>query len=136
MLEARLRKVDGILWAKVRGFGREEKFYYNVQIAEEKTVLPSTIKQMLEALKKETNGDEDFTYGGFELTALSGTVEKTGEDWGLVARSSKQKYALVPNDALKKLVEVGHSQVTVGGRLSDEDGRIKIEVSSANESAK
>jgi len=119
----------------VRGFDRESKFYYNLQIAESKSVLPSHIRTMLEELKKATNGDEDFSYGGFEITALSGTAERSGEDWKFVARGSNRGYDVIPNDALKRLLKEGKSGVTLAGKLLDDDGRIRLEVSDAKETA-
>jgi hypothetical protein len=86
---------------------------------------------MLEELKKETKGDEDYPYNSFEITSITGTVEKSGEKWTLVARGSKQKYELVPNDALKKLVEAGKTLVTVAGVLTDENGVLKLQISDA-----
>ena len=94
-------------------------------------MLPETIRKMLEELKKETKGEEDYPYNSMEITSITGTVEKAGENWTLVARGSKQKYALAPNDELKKLVESGKTQVTVAGKLNDEQGVLKLEISAA-----
>jgi hypothetical protein len=91
---------------------------------------------MLEDLKKESKGDEDYPYNSMVITSITGTVEKAGEKWTLVARGSKQKYELVPNDAFKKLVEAGAKQVTVGGKVTDEQSNLKIEISDAKEAAK
>ena len=99
-------------------------------------MLPETIRKMLEDLKKETKGEEDYPYNSMEITSITGTVEKAGEKWTLVARGSKQKYALVPNDALKKLVEAGALQVTVGGKVTDEQSNLKLEISDAKTAAK
>jgi hypothetical protein len=90
---------------------------------------------MLAQLKKETRGDEDYLYNSFEITSIVGTVERSGEAWSLVARGSKQSYELVPNDALKQLVAGGKAQVTVAGKLGDEKGRLRLEISDAKESA-
>jgi hypothetical protein len=119
----------------VRGFDRESKFYFNLTISESKSVLPETIRKMLEELKKETKGDEDYPYNSFEITSITGSVERAGETWALVARGSRQKYELTPNDALKKLVAAGKSQVTVAGKLTDEKGVLRLEISDAKESA-
>ena len=94
-------------------------------------MLPETVRKMLEELKKETKGEEDYPYNSMEITSITGTVEKAGEKWTLVARGSKQKYVLVPNDALKKLVESGKTQVTVAGKLTDEGSILKLEISAA-----
>ena len=55
--------------ARVRGYDRESKFYFNLQISESKSVLPETIRAMLAKLKKETNGDDDYPYNSFEITS-------------------------------------------------------------------
>ena len=136
MLEARLEKLAGVRSAKVRGYDRESKFYFNLQIAETQPVLPETIRAMLEKLKKESRGDEDYPYNSFVITSIVGTVEKSGETWSLVARGSNQRYDLIPNDGLKKLVDAGKSQVAVAGKLTDEKGRLRLEISDAKESAK
>lgn len=90
---------------------------------------------MLDDLKKETKGDEDYPYNSFEITSITGTVEKSGEKWALVARGSKLKYELVPNDALQKLVAGGKTQATVAGALTDEKGILKLAVSDAKDPA-
>ena len=99
-------------------------------------MIPATIRKMLEELKKETKGEEDYPYNSMVITSITGTVEKSGEQWTLVARGSKQKYALVPNDALKKLVDAGKNLVTVGGKVTDDQSTLKIEISDAKEAAK
>ena len=99
-------------------------------------MLPATIRKMLEDLKKETKGEEDYPYNSMVINSITGTVEKAGDAWTLVARGSKQKYALVPNDALKKLVEAGAKQVTVAGKVTDDQSILKIEISDAKEAAK
>jgi hypothetical protein len=119
----------------VRGYDRESKFYFNLQISEGKTVLPEAIRAMLAQLKKETRGDDDYPYNSFEITSIVGTVQKSGESWTLVARGSGQKYDLAPNDALKKLLEAGKAQVAVAGKLTDEKGRLRLEITDAKESA-
>ena len=135
MLEARLGKLAGVQSAKVRGYDRESKFYFNLRISESKSVLPEAIRAMLAQLKKETRGDEDYPYNSFEITSIVGTVERSGETWSLVARGSRQSYELLPNDALKKLVAGGKAQVAVAGKLTDEKGRLRLEISEAKESA-
>ena len=129
MLEARLGKLAGVLSAKVRGYDRESKFYFNLRISEDKTVLPQQIRDMLAQLKKETRGDEDYPYNSFEITSIAGTLERSGTTWSLVARGSKQKYELASNNRLKKLVEAGAKEVTVAGTLTDEKGRLLLELS-------
>ena len=133
MLEARLRKIDGIQSAKVRGFDRESKFYFNIAVAENKAVLPQTIRKMLEELKTESKGDEDYPYNSMVITAITGTVAKSGDAWAFTARGSKQKYDLAPNDALKKLVDSGKSLVTLAGKVTDEQGKLRLEISDAKD---
>jgi hypothetical protein len=135
VLEARLGRLAGVQSAKVRGYDRESKYFFNLRISEGHAVLPQTIRAMLEQLKQETKGDEDYPYNSFEITSIVGTAEKSGESWFLVARGSKQKYELAPNEALKKLVEAGRSQVVVSGKLTDEKGRVRLEISDAKASA-
>ena len=120
----------------MKGFDRESKFFFDLTIDENRPVVPDTIRRMLEDLKKETKGDEDYPYNSMVITSITGTVEKAGEKWTLVARGSKQKYALVPNDALKKLVEAGTLDVTVAGKVTDEQSILKIEISDAKTAAK
>jgi hypothetical protein len=135
VLEARLKKIDGIQSAKVKGFDRESKFYFNIAVSESKSVVPQTIRAMLEELKKETKGDEDYPYNSMVLTAITGKVEKSGDAWTFTARGSNQKYDLVANDAVKKLVESGKSLLTLAGKVSDEQGKLRLEISDAKDSA-
>ena len=115
----------------MRGYDRESKFYFNLQVSEDKSVLPETVRKMLADLKKASNGDEDYGYNSMEITSLTGTVEKAGGKWSLTARGSGRKYDLLPNDALKKLVESGTSTVTVAGKATDEQGVLRLEISDA-----
>lgn len=135
MLEARLRKIDGVQSAKVRGFDRESKFYFNIAVAEGKSVVPQTIRKMLEELKTETKGDEDYPYNSMVLTAITGTVGKSGDAWTFTARGSNQKYELSPNEAMKKLVESGKSLLTLAGKVTDEQGKLRLEISDAKDPA-
>lgn len=134
MLEARLGKLEGVKSAKVLGYDRESKFFFNLSISESSSVLPQTIRDMLEKLKKDTKGDEDYPYNSFEITSIVGTVEKSGESWSLVARGSKQKYELAPSDELKKLIDAGKTQVEVAGKLTDDQGRLRLEITAAKAS--
>ena len=131
MLEARLGKLAGVRSAKVRGYDRESKFFFNLEISESHAVLPENIRAMLAELKKESRGDEDYPYNSFEITSITGTVERSGESWTFLARGSSQKYELAPNDALRKLVESGAPLVTLAGKLTDDKSRLRLEVSSA-----
>jgi len=135
VLEARLRKIDGVQSAKVRGFDRESKFYFNIAVAEGKSVVPQTIRTMREELKKETKGDEDYPYNSMVLTAITGKVEKAGDAWTFTARGSNQKYELSPNEAMKKLFESGKSLLTLAGKVTDEQGKLRLEISDAKDPA-
>jgi hypothetical protein len=135
VLEARLRKLDGIQSAKVRGFDRESKFYFNLEISENKSVLPQAIRKMLEDLKTETKGDEDYPYNSMVITAITGKVEKSGDAWTFTARGSNQKYDLAATEALKKMVESGKSLLTVAGKVSDEQGKLRLEISDVKDPA-
>ncbi len=135
MLEARLSKLDGIQSAKVRGYDKESKFYFNLSISEGKSVLPENIRKMLDDLKKESKGDEDYPYNSMAITSITGKIEKAGDGWIFVARGSGQKYGLVANEQLKKLTDAGKSTVTLAGKLSDEDSKLRIEISEAKDPA-
>jgi hypothetical protein len=128
-------KVEGIRSAKVRGLDRDSKFFFNLSISESSSVLPGTVRKMLEDLKKESKGDDDFTYRSFEIRSITGRAEKVGEEWTFVARGSGQKYDLVPNEALKKLLAGGPAQVTLAGKLTEEQGGLRLEISDAKEPA-
>ena len=135
MLEARLGKLNGVRSAKVRGYDRESKHFFDLTISESASVLPETIRAMVEQLKKDTQGDDNYPFNSFQITSIVGTVERSGEAWSLTARGSKQKYELAPNDALKKLLAAGKSRITVAGKLTDEKGRLRLEITEARESA-
>jgi hypothetical protein len=135
VLEARLATLPGVRSAKVRGYDRESKFFFDLRISEGHSVLPRMIRAMLEQLKKDSKGDDDYPYNSFMITSIVGTVERTGDRWELVARGSKQKYDLAPNDALRNLAAAGKTQVEVAGKLTDENGRLCLEVSTAKEPA-
>lgn len=131
MLEARLGKLEGMQSAKVRGYDRESKFYFNLRFSEERSIVPATIRRMLEELKKESKGEEDYPFNSFEFTAITGTVAHAGEAWTFTARGSGEKFDLVPSAGLKKLVEEGKSPLTISGKVTDGEGRLKIEISDA-----
>jgi hypothetical protein len=135
VLEARLAKIPGVRSAKVRGYDRESKFFFNLEIAEKQPVLPEAIRAMLAELKKESRGDEDYPYNSMEITSLVGTVRNRGDEWSLVARGSSLNYELVPSDALRALLQGGKTLVRVAGKLSDEKGHLRLEVKDAKESA-
>ena len=120
--------------AKVLGYDRESKFYFNLTIAEDKIVLPSTIRKVLENLKQETKGDDDYPFNSMAMTAITGTVEKAGEKWTFKARGSGQVFELVSNEPLKQLIAAGKTLVTVAGKVTDDQG-LRLELSSAKDPA-
>jgi hypothetical protein len=120
--------------AKVLGFDRESKFYFNLAVSEDKVVLPSTIRKMLEELKKESKGDEDYPYNSMVMTAITGSVEKSGDKWTFKARGSGQLFELVPNADVQKLVDAGKTLLTVVGKVTDEPS-LRLEISSAKDPA-
>jgi hypothetical protein len=120
--------------AKVLGFDRESKFYFNLVITEDQAVLPATIRKMLEELKQETKGDEDYPFNSMEMTAITGTVEKSGEKWTFKARGSGQTFDLVSNDPLKQIVASGKTLVTVAGKVTDDQG-LRLEISTSKDPA-
>ena len=126
--------IPGIKSAKVLGFDRESKFYFNLGIAEDKAVLPATIRKMLEDLKQETKGDEDYPFNSMEMTAITGTLEKAGEKWTFKARGSGQVFDLVPSAPLTELVAAGKTLVTVAGKVTDDQG-LRLQISSAKDPA-
>lgn len=120
--------------AKVLGFDRDSKFYFNLAVSEDKVVLPSTIRKMLEELKKESKGDEDYPYNSMVMTAITGSVEKSGDKWTFKARGSGQLFELVPNADVQKLVDAGKTLLTVAGKVTDEPS-LRLEISSAKDPA-
>jgi len=89
---------------------------------------------MLEDLKTETKGDEDYPFNSMEMTAITGTLEKAGEKWTFKARGSGQVFDLIPGAPLEKLVAAGKTVVTVAGKVTDDQG-LRLEISSAKDPA-
>lgn len=116
------------------GLDRDSKFYFNLTISEDKAVLPQAIRKMLEDLKTETKGDEDYPFNSMEMTSITGTVAQAGDKWTFKARGSGQSFDLVPNEELKKLAAAGKTLVTVAGKVTDTQG-LRLEISSAKDPA-
>lgn len=110
MLEQNLGRLEGVKAAKMG----KNKFHYDLKIAEGKTLLPSHIQDMVKKL-------QDYSYRGFEITAISGKAEKKGDGYVFSARGSKQQYALKASDDLKKLVAAGKADVTLAGEVTEPD---------------
>lgn len=126
MIETNLRRLEGVKTAKMG----KDKFHYDINILETKSLLPFQIEELCKKL-------EDYTFRGFEITAISGTAERAGDAYTFIARGSKLKYDLKANEALRKLVTEGRTTVTVAGAVTQEKGKPPvIEVSNARESAK
>jgi hypothetical protein len=92
---------------------------------EKKSVTPKMVQDLLKKM-------EDYSYLGFYVNSISGSVE--GDTF--TARGSGQKYALKPNDELRKLLAAGKSKVTLSGELTQKDQALTLEVASAKECAK
>ena len=110
----------------------KNKFFYDLKVLENKTLLPSTIKALLKKL-------EDYGYVSFEVKELAGTVEKSGDGYLFTARGSKQVYGLSASADLKKLVDGGKSALTLTGKVQQGDGKDakpSIDVSEVKETAK
>jgi hypothetical protein len=138
ILEKALSKVDGVREAKNYG----DKFHFLLSIREDKSVLPASILQVVDKIRTESKGEEDFPLESFEINSISGTVEKQGDTILFVARGSKQKYALKPNAELRKLLESGKTLLTIAGAVTEEkekDGKKPlplIEVGDAKDTPK
>ncbi len=125
MLEKSLGRLEGVRKSRVGG----DKFHYDLEISEAKTVTPSQIEALVKKL-------EDYSYKGLEITSITGAVEKTGEAYVFTARGSNQKYALKANEELKRLVAAGKKSVTLAGQVTEKDKALSLEVSGAKEAAK
>jgi len=122
ILEKALAKVDGVQSAEMYG----DKFHFLLQVLDNKAVLPSAILAVVDKIRRESKGEEDFPLLSFEATeagTLAGAV--------FTARGSGQKYEVKANDALKALQAAGKTKLTLTGRVSEEkekDGRKPLPV--------
>lgn len=114
LLEKALGKVDGVKLAEMYG----DKFHFKLDVLDNKVVLPSTILTVVEKIKKDSKGEEDFPLISFEST-LSGTLDGTT----FTARGSGQKYMLKSTDPLKALIAAGKTRLTLTGGVSEEKGK-------------
>jgi copper chaperone CopZ len=126
ILEKALAKIDGVKSAEMYG----DKFHFLLQVLDTKVVLPSAILKVVEKIKADSKGEEDFPLISFEAT-LAGTVDGTT----FTARGSGQKYGLKSNDALKALLAAGKTKLTLTGKVSEAKGPV-LDVSEAKESPK
>ena len=119
--------------AKVKGYGPQLKYFFDLTVQEGKTLRPAQIAKLAEEM-------QDYPFKGFEVTSIRGTVTKDGEAYRFTAAGSKQEYRLKPSDELKKLVASGKTGLTLGGKLSEtkekEKSVLTLEVSAASETSK
>lgn len=133
-LEKVLARIEGVKNAEMFG----DKFHFKLSVHENKSVLPSSVRALVEKLKKDSKGEEDFPLESFVAT-ISGTVEKQGDAVQFVARGSGQKYSVKPDATLTALMAAGKSKVTLTGSVAQEkDGKSPplLQVSEATESSK
>ena len=91
ILEKALAKIDGVKTAEMYG----DKFHFKLEVLENKSVLPSAVLRVVDRIRAESKGEEDFPLLTFEAT-LVGTVVKEANSHVLIARGSGQKYFLNP----------------------------------------
>lgn len=111
-----LLQVDGI--KSIENIG--DKFHFQIAVLENKSVLPSTIVKVMDKIRAESKGEEDFPLEEFQISSISGTVEKQEGALVFTARGSNQKFALKPGGDLAKLVEAGKSKLTLAGVVTEE----------------
>jgi hypothetical protein len=122
LLEKAFAKVDGVKSAEMYG----DKFHFKLEVLDTKAILPSTVLKVVERIRAESKGEEDFPLLSVEAT-ISGAVDGAV----FTARGSGQKYALKSNDALKALLAAGKTKLTLTGKVSEEkekDGRKPLPV--------
>jgi hypothetical protein len=114
ILEKAMARIDGVKTAESYG----DKFHFKLEVLETKAVLPSGILKVVEKIRADSKGEEDFPLISFEAT-IAGTVEKQVDRYVLVARGSGQKYALDPGEALKAFLAAGKAKLTLTGRITE-----------------
>jgi len=114
ILEKALAKIDGVKTAEMYG----DKFHFKLEVLEKKALLPSGILKIVDKIREDSKGEEDFPLLSFEAT-LSGTVEKEAGRYLLVARGSGQKYALDSGEALQALLGAGKAKLTLTGKVTE-----------------
>ena len=107
-----------------------DKFHFSLAVTENKSVLPSTIVKVLDKIRTDSKGEEDFPLEEFVAT-LSGGVEKQGDGLVFTARASGQKFSVKPNEALSRLLAAGASKVTLTGKVTEAKAGPVLEVSEA-----
>ena len=125
LLEKALAKIDGVKSAEMYG----DKFHFKLEVLDTKVVLPAAILKVVDKIREESKGQEDFPLISFEAT-VSGTVDGAT----FTARGSGQKYALNAGDALKGFVAAGKTKLTLTGKVTEAKGKPPVlEVSDAKE---
>jgi len=110
ILEKALAKIDGVKAAEMYG----DKFHFKLDVLENKTVLPSSILKVVDKIRAESKGEEDFPLLSFEV-AIAGTVDGVT----FIARGSGQKFTLNPGEALKGLLAAGKKKLTLTGKVTE-----------------
>jgi len=110
ILEKALARIDGVKTAEMYG----DKFHFKLEVLENKTVLPSAILKVVDKIRTESKGEEDFPLLTFEVT-VAGTVDGAT----FVARGSGQKFTLNPGEALKGLLAAGKKKLTLTGKVTE-----------------
>ncbi len=110
LLEKALGAIDGVRSAEMYG----DKFHFKLEVLDSKAVLPSRVLTVIDKIRKDSKGEEDFPLLGFEAT-LAGTV--SGNEF--TARGSGQKYALRPGEALKAFLAAGKTKLTLTGAVTE-----------------
>src|SRR4051812_7295159 len=87
LLVKALGRIEGVKKAEMYG----DKFHFLLTVAENKPLLPSAVLRVVERIKEESKGEEEFPLQEFVAT-LSGTAEKRGGAIVFTARGSGQKY--------------------------------------------
>jgi hypothetical protein len=128
ILEKALARIDGVKSAEMYG----DKFHFKLEVLDNKVVLPAAILKVVEKIKTDSKGEEDFPLISFEVTQ-AGTVD------GAVfsVRGSGQKYTLKPGEALKGFLAAGKTKLTLTGKVHEEKGKLPVlEVDEAKETPK
>ena len=118
LLEKALAKIDGVKKAEMYG----DKFHFLLTVAENKALLPSSVLKVVDRIKEESKGEEEFPLQDFVAT-LSGSAEKKGDDVLFTARGSGQKYSVKPDAALAALLAAGKTKVTLTGKVDEPKDR-------------
>src|SRR5258706_15939228 len=118
LLEKALGKIDGVKKAEMYG----DKFHFLLTVAENKSLLPSAVLKVVDKIRDDSKGDEEFPLQDFVAT-VSGTVEKEGDALKFTARGSGQKYAVKPDAALSALIAAGRTKVTLTGKVDEPKDR-------------